>query len=83
MTIDEQVHHALRHPQGGKGAVADVAGDHQGVDDVVKLLEHVGAQQGQTQLKQLGQDGTGGEMKLFGHGARPPFPFIIGRMKIL
>ena len=75
--IDEQVHHTLGHAQGGKGAVADIAGDHQRIDDVIQLLEHVGAQQGQAQLKQLGQNGTGGEMELFGHGGRPPFLSII------
>ena len=66
--IDEQVHHALGHPQGGKGVAADVVAHDEGVDDVVQLLEHIGCQQRQTQPDELAGDGAGGEMDLFGHG---------------
>ena len=91
--IDEQVHHALGHPQGCEGIPADVAGDDQGVDDIVQLLEHIGGQQRQAQADQLGRDGSGGEFGLSGHGETSPsvigaasiivrnLPFVNGREK--
>ena len=54
--VDIQIHNALRHAEGGKGAVPNVVDDHLGVHDVVELLQHVGAQYGQAQLDQLGRN---------------------------
>ena len=65
--VDIQIHHALRHPQGGKGVLSQVVGDHQGVDDVIQLLEDVRPQQGQSEPQELGSDGPGGELELARH----------------
>lgn len=70
--IDEQIHHALSDPQGREGVPADAAGDDQGVDDIVQLLEHIGGQQRQAQADQLGRDRSGGELGLSGHGETSP-----------
>ena len=66
--VDIEVHHALGHAQSGQSGFPHVPGDDQGVGDVVQLLEHIGPQQGQRQSRQLGENGTGGEVERLRHG---------------